>query len=230
VSERCSLDDPAVRAVLERLHGAARGDLWRFAAMAPTVLRMLLGREPLDAGEQARRFKDVYIPLSRAQGRFLYLVGRTIGARRVVEFGTSFGISTVYAACAVRDNGGGRVFGSELEPGKREAATKNLEEAGLGDLVEIRLGDARETLRDIAPPVDLVLLDGWKELYLPMLELLRSKLRPGSVVLADNIRTFRRALAPYVEYVQSGRHGFRSTTLPLGDGFEYSLYEGPPTR
>jgi len=203
--------------------------VWRFLGLAPSLVRMLLGRTPLDPAEQARRMKDVYIPLSRAQGRFLYLVARTIGARRVLEFGTSFGVSTVYAACAVRDNGGGRVYGSELEPGKCEAARKSLAEAGLADGVEIRLGDARETLRDVAPPIDLVLLDGWKELYLPMLELVTPMLRPGSVVLADNIHTFKRALAPYVAHVQSGRHGFRSQTLPLGDGFEYSLYEGPPT-
>jgi predicted O-methyltransferase YrrM len=224
--EHCSLDDPKVRAVLDRLHAAARGDVWRFARLAPDVVRMFLGRTPLEPAEQARRMKDVYIPLNRAQGLFLYLVGRTIGARRAVEFGTSFGISTIYAACAVRDNGGGRVYGSELEPGKHAAATKNLAEAGLGEHVEIRLGDARETLRDVPGPVDLVLLDGWKELYLPVLELLTPKLRPGSVVLADNIHTFRRALAPYVAHVQSGRNGFRSITLPLGDGFEYSLYQG----
>ncbi len=71
-------------------------------------------------------------------------------------------------------------------------------------------------------PVDLVLLDGWKELYLPILRLLEPKLRPG-VVLADNIRTFRRSLAPYVDYVQNGRNGYRSVTLPLKDGFEYSV-------
>ena len=88
----------------------------------------------------------------------------------------------------------------------------------------MRLGDARETLRDVPGPIDLVLLDGWKELYLPMLKfLLAPKLRPGAVVLADNIKTFRRALAPYVNYVQSGRNGFASVTLPLADGFEYSV-------
>lgn len=81
-------------------------------------------------------------------------------------------------------------------------------------------------MRDVPAPIDLVLLDGWKELYLPILQLLAPKLRPGAVVLADNIKTFRRALAPYVEYVQSGRNGFASMTLPLKDGFEYSVRLG----
>ena len=90
----------------------------------------------------------------------------------------------------------------------------------------MRLGDARETLRDVPEPVDLVLLDGWKDLYLPMLELLTPKLRPGGVVLADNIYRFKRTLRPYVEYVQSGRHGFQSATLAVSDGLEYSFYDG----
>ncbi len=217
-----SLDDPGVCAVLDRLHAAARGDVWFFARNLPMVVGMLLGRPGPPPAEQAAQFKDVYIPISRAQGRFLYLVARSTGARRIVEFGTSFGVSTIYAAAAARD-GGGTVIGSELEPSKRERALANLAEAGLADVVDVRLGDARETLRDVPEPIDLVLLDGWKELYLPVLRLLESKLRPGAVVLADNIKTFRVALAPYVEYVQSGRNGYRSVTLPLKDGFEYSV-------
>jgi predicted O-methyltransferase YrrM len=217
-----ALDDPRVAAVLERLHRAARRDLLFFVRHLPRMAGAVLGRTAPPPEEQARLFKDVYIPISRAQGRFLYLVARSLGARCIVEFGSSFGISTLYAAAAARDLGG-RVIGSELEPGKQRAASAHLGEAGLAEFAEIRLGDARETLRDVPAPVDLVLLDGWKELYLPMLELLAPKLRPGAVVLADNIRTFRRALAPYVEYVQSGRHGFASLTLPLADGFEYSV-------
>jgi len=71
--------------------------------------------------------------------------------------------------------------------------------------------------------VDFVLLDGWKDLYLPVLDLLRPKLRPGAVVFADNIFTFRKALAPYVAFVTDRRNGFESTTLPLGHGLEYSV-------
>jgi predicted O-methyltransferase YrrM len=74
--------------------------------------------------------------------------------------------------------------------------------------------------------VDLVLLDGWKDLYLPVLKLLAPRLRRGAVVLADNIFTFKKALRPYVEYVQSGANGFESTTLRISDGFEFSVYVG----
>jgi predicted O-methyltransferase YrrM len=90
----------------------------------------------------------------------------------------------------------------------------------------VRLGDALETLREVPEPVDLVFLDGWKDLYLPVLELLTPRLHPGSVVIADNIHTFRKALRPYVEHMQSGAHGFVSTTLDLGEGFEYSVFQG----
>ena len=217
-----SLSDPKLQAVLDRLHAAARGDRLRFVGLLPSLLQMLISSNAPPAAEQAARFKDVYIPISRAQGRFLYLVARSLGARRIVEFGTSFGISTIYAAAAARDNGG-MVIGSELEPGKHRAARANLAEAGVGEYAEIRLGDALETLADVPPPIDLVLLDGWKQLYLPMLQLLAPKLRTGAVVLADNIHTFRWALAPYVDYVQSGKNGFASMTLPLADGFEYSV-------
>jgi predicted O-methyltransferase YrrM len=217
-----SLDDPKVKSVLDRLYEAATADTFRMLGRLPTFLGALMNRN-LPAAEMSRRFKDVYIPLSRPQGKLLYLVARSLDARRIVEFGTSFGISTLYAAAAARDNGNGRVIGSELEPGKRAKAVAHLNEAGLGGVAEVRLGDALQTLRDIPPPVDLLLLDGWKDLYLPMLELLAPKLRPGAVVLADNVRTFKRALAPYLDYVQSGRNGFQSVTLPFPSGFEYTV-------
>lgn len=217
-----SLDDPRVRATLERLHGAARGDLRFFVTHLPLMAGMLLGRKGPPAAELAHTMREVYVPLSRAQGRFLFLVARSIGARRLVEFGTSFGVSTIYAAAAARDTGG-LVIGSELEPSKRERALANLREAGLAAQVDVRLGDALDTLRDVPSPIDLVLLDGWKDLYLPVLQMLAPKIRAGGVVLADNIKTFRRSLAPYVEWVQSGRNGFSSVTLPLKDGFEYSV-------
>ncbi|HXJ35473.1 MAG TPA: class I SAM-dependent methyltransferase [Candidatus Eisenbacteria bacterium] len=217
-----SLDDPKVLATLDRLHAAARGDWTFFVRNLPMMVGMILGQQGPPAAEQAAKFKDVYIPISRTQGRFLYMVARSVGAKRIVEFGTSFGVSTIYAAAAARDTGG-TVIGTELEPSKRERALANIAEAGLADLVDVRLGDALETLRDVPPPIDLVLLDGWKDLYLPVLRLLESKLRPGAVVLSDNIKTFRRSLGPFLDYVQSGRNGFHSLTLPLADGFEYSV-------
>ena len=221
-----SLDTPEVRNVLERLHAEAGSQR---AAFIPIALHWgldaLRRREP-SIEEEARRFKDLYIPLSPETGRFAYLVARSLGARRIVEFGTSFGISTLYLAAAVKDNGGGLVIGSEIEPGKVVQARANVEAAGLSKYVDIREGDALETLRDPGGAVDMALLDGWKDLYVPILEILTPHIREGGVVLGDNIKTFPKALAPYVARVQGGGHGFRSVTLPLGEGTEYSVRIG----
>lgn len=221
-----TLRDPQVSAVLDRLHEAAKGDRWRMPLKMPRVaLAMLLGKKMWEA-ITPELMADVYIPVSRDQGLMLNQLARLIHARRIVEFGTSFGISTIYLAAAVRDNGGGTVIGTELEPTKHATAQRNLEEAGLADYVDIRKGDAMETLIDVDAPVDMVLLDGWKDLYIPVLELLTPKLRPEAVVMADNIFTFKRSLRPYVDYVQSGENGFESTTLELGEGLEFSIYRG----
>ncbi len=221
-----SLRDTRVRAVLDRVHEAARGDAWRFASMLPTFAKGLIDRKPFWEILTPSLAKDVYMPVSREQGRFLYTTARALDARTVVEFGTSFGVSTLYLAAAVRDNGGGVVIGTELEPNKHAAAIANLKEAGLDEVVDVRLGDALQTLREVPEPLDLVLIDGWKELYLPVLHLLTPRLRPRAVVLADNIFTFRKSLKSYVEYVQSGDNGFESVTLSVSDGFEYSVYLG----
>ena len=77
--------------------------------------------------------------------------------------------------------------------------------------------------RDVAEPVDLLFLDGWKDLYIPVLELVTPRLRPGAVVLADNVRTFKKTLAPFVARVHSGSHGFTSTTLPFTSGLEVAV-------
>lgn len=223
VERLSSLDDPKVRAVLERLHAeehAQRGQLLR---MALSWIPDLLRRKEDSVQEESDRIKELFVALSPKQGTLAYMIARSIGARRVVEFGTSFGISTIYLAAAVRDNGGGVVIGSELQPTKLERARAHLAEAGLGDVAEIRAGDARETLKDPGGTVDLVLLDGAKQLYLEILELLTPHLRTGSVVLADNILMFRKSLRPYVEHVQDPRNGFRSVTLFLGSGTEYSV-------
>jgi predicted O-methyltransferase YrrM len=223
---RCSLRDPRVRAVLDRLHRAARGDWWRFIPLAPKVAFGFLRGKTFAETVKPDAMKNCAISVSRDQGRFLYLTARALGAKRIVEFGTSFGISSIYLAAAVRDNGGEIMIGTELEPSKHARAVANIEEAGLGALVEVRLGDALETLSEVPEPLDLVFMDGWKDLYLPVLELLRPRLRPGSVVLSDNIFTFKKALRPYVEYLQSGENGFESMTLPIADGTEYSCFVG----
>lgn len=218
-----------IAAVLDRLHDEAKADKWKLARRAPRFLWMFLNPGEMNPGQMHVLFHDVYIPISRQQGALLYLIARAIRAQRVVEFGSSFGISTIYLAAAVMDNmhsdpaARGEVIGSELEPNKHTVATQNLEATGLSDIAKILPGDAMETFQTVEAPVDLVLLDGWKELYLPVVKLLKPKLRPGAVVMSDNIFTFKRALRPFLEYMQSGKNGFVSTTLKISDGFEFSV-------
>ncbi len=193
--------------------------------MVPFILDKCLGRTPT-VTLTSERTRNVALPLNPAAGRFAYLTARAIQARRIVEFGTSFGASTLYLAAAVRDNGGGMVIGSELEPSKVSQARRNITQAGLADFVDIRAGDGRQTLVDPGGVVDMVLLDGWKDFYLPVLHILEPHLRPGAVVLADNVLfppSIRKSLAPYVAYVQDKANGFQSVTLTVGSGLEYSV-------
>jgi predicted O-methyltransferase YrrM len=164
------------------------------------------------------QLKDLWLPVSPETGALLYMLARSTRARSIVEFGTSFGISTLYLAAALRENGGGRLISSEFEPSKVARAREHLVEAGLDDLVEIREGDALKTLSAGLPEyIDLVLLDGAKALYGDVLDLLLDRLRPGALIVADNAD-----YSPdYLTRVRASNTGFLS--LPFGDDVELSM-------
>lgn len=221
INRDTGLDDAKVATTLKKLHARAKGDRWIFLRALPAVgLAVLTGKRIFDAA--APYLKDAYIPVDPDQGKLLYVTARAIDARNIVEFGTSFAIATIYLAAAARANGG-RVIGTELESKKVKAARANVAEAGLAQFVDILEGDAMKTLASLEAPIDFVLLDGWKDIYLPMIKMLSPKMRAGAVVLADNIFTFKKTLRPYVAYMQDRANGFESVTLPLGHGMEYSV-------
>lgn len=173
----------------------------------------MIARESEDYRAIYRGYADNFLAVSPTYGRFLYAIARACRAKRVVEFGTSMGISTIYLAAALRDNGGGHLIGSELEPAKVTRARANLDAAGLADLVDVREGDALETLSDVGGEVDLLLIDGAFALYLPVLKLIEPWLKPGAVVLGEN------AFEPgYVEYVRNPVNGYVSQSLPIDEG------------
>jgi predicted O-methyltransferase YrrM len=163
-----------------------------------------------------RRYANNFLCVAPEFGRFLYMCARACRATRVVEFGTSFGVSTIHLACALSDNGGGHLIGTELEPQKAERARKNLADAGLDEFVEIRVGDALETLKSgIDGEVDLLLLDGAVSLYLPVLKLVEPHLRSGAFVIGENaVEQSPR----YLDYVRSPQNGCLSLTLPFQAG------------
>ncbi len=216
-----ALDTKPVAETLDRLFLDADGN-------DPPIMERLqadaAGRGgTLDHNLAPEQLGEAYLAIDRPTGRFLYTLALAHASRTVVEFGTSFGISTIHLAAAVRDQGGGRVITAELVAAKVRQARANLAQAGLDDLVDFREGDALQTLADIDGPIDLLFLDGWKGLYLPVLKLLESRLRPGAVVVADDLAIFPEQLRSYLEYVRHPDHGYASVEVPIGDGLELSV-------
>ncbi len=175
----------------------------------------VIAAEETDLPGLYRTWTDHYLAISPEFGRFLYMCARSIKARRIVEFGTSMGVSTIHLAAALRDMGGGALIGTEIEPSKASRARANLASAGLADLVDIRVGDARGTLRDIAGDVDMVLLDGAFTLYHDVLRLLEPHLKPGALIVAEN--AFEKADG-YLAYVREPANGFLSMAVPINPG------------
>lgn len=176
--------------LLDRLFGeaeAASGATQAAVADLSDADRARMMRSKTDYRDLYGRLKDAPLAVSRETGALLYMLARSSRARSIVEFGTSFGISTLHLAAGLRDNGGGRLITSEFEPSKAARARANLSAGGLIDLVEIREGDALKTLSiDLPDMIDLILLDGAKALYPDILDLLEGHLRPGSIIVADN--------------------------------------------
>ena len=207
-AKACPIRDPRVLAVLERLNAERR--------FPPRDG----GQHP--AGRDPAAFAAYGFSIHPDQGDLIYLLCRAMGARRVVDFATSIGMSALYFAAAVRDNGGGLVIGSELVPSKADIARRHLDEAGLVDQAEIRVGDARETLRDLGGPVDFVLVDGWPvpdgpSLAREVIEIVAPQLRVGGYVLNDN------AEPDFLAFIRDPANGFISITLPIKRGTELAL-------
>jgi predicted O-methyltransferase YrrM len=218
--------------LLDRLFGDAAAAL---PASTPSVSdywnalsgeeRARLVRSRTDYRDFYARMKDIPLAVSRETGILLYMLARSTRARTIVEFGTSFGISTLHLAAALRDNGGGRLITSEFEPSKVVRARSNLTAAGLIDLVEIREGDALQTLNvDLPDTIDMLLLDGAKGLYPDILSLTESRLRPGALIVADNADF----CPEYLARVRSAANGYLST--PFAEDVELSMRTSSLTR
>jgi predicted O-methyltransferase YrrM len=216
-----TLREPQLDAVLVRLFAAAaRDDEDALPPLPPGQASWATA----PARERAEAFQDFYMPISAQAGKLLYALVRAIRPDTVVEFGTSFGISTIYLAAAVTDNGTGHVVTTELSTRKAEAARSNLQEAGVGDAVTILVGDALQTLASVPGPIGLVLLDGWKNLCLPVLHLLEPKLAPGALVAADDIT--HASMADYLDYIRDPASGYVTVAFPVEDGMEISSWTG----
>jgi predicted O-methyltransferase YrrM len=218
-----SLITPQAESVLSRLFAATEAQESGELRLPPPPAGLSSWHEA-SAADRAEAFQDVYIPISADAGRLLYALVRAIRPQTVVEFGTSFGISTIYLAAAVTDNGMGQVITTELSSKKAAAARANLEEAGVARPVQVLEGDALQTLAGVSGPVGLVLLDGWKNLCLPVLRLLEPVLAPGALVAADDIT--HEGMAGYLDFIRDPANGYISVAFPIEDGMEISSWTG----
>jgi predicted O-methyltransferase YrrM len=223
LEELQGVTDEKIRPLLNNLHDAAsRQEEALKREMAPFFQELQRGMTlPWDQVE--RHMEDKYIALDPAQGVFCYLLAKAIGARRIIEFGTSFGVSTIYLAMAVRDNGGGVVIGTEMIVEKAKRAQENIREAGLSKFVDIRVGNALETLKNIQGPIDFFLNDGFPPYALSVLKMVAPCMRSGSVIVTDNVGLMKADYREYLEYLRNPKNGFQSVLMGLNEGTEFSV-------
>ena len=217
------LADPALERLLAGLH--ARSDA-QAAAVRDFDASRMDSAQPSSAREARSFLSDKVVALDRDKAEFCYQLCRAGNARRIVEIGTSWGVSTLYLAAAVRDNvrdsgGEGVVIGTEYEPGKVLAARAHFEQAGLSRFIELREGDLRQTLKQIDGPVDFMLMDIWISMARLALELVGPHLKRGAVMIADNTAQYRGEYADYFAYLAA--NGFRTMTLPFAWGLEMAV-------
>jgi predicted O-methyltransferase YrrM len=206
-----TLTETKVASALDRMYAesheqmvALRKDGGRFADLGSAT-----------AQERADALSDVYMPVTPEAGRLLYALVRATRPQTVVEFGMSLGLSGIHLASAVKDNGSGRVVTTELSAAKIATAKRNFADAGLTDVITVLEGDALSTLQSLDGPVEFVLLDGWKEFYLPVIKLLEPRLSPGTLIVADN--TNMADTQPYLDYVRDPAHGYVSVNFLARD-------------
>jgi predicted O-methyltransferase YrrM len=182
-------------------------------------------RGTLTAEEAQLRLDELLLPVGRAAGLLINLLVKEARARRILEVGSSYGYSTTWLAEAARAIDG-KVVSLELRGAKTEYATTQLARVGLAGYVEFRVGDALASLTQLPGPFDFVLIDLWKDLYVPVFERLHAKLAPGALVVADNMLQPEHARVHAQAYRQQVRaaRDMTSVLLAVGNGLEVSRY------
>jgi len=204
--------DQSVLAVLDEYEARARREEQLWNSLSPE--------------EGMRRRDEMLLPVGRAAGMLMNLLIKEAAARRVLEVGSSYGYSTIWLAEAARAVGG-KVISLELQAAKTQYARTQLARAGLVDSVEFLVDDALASLAQLPGPFDFALIDLWKELYLPVFELLHPKLAPGAIVVADNMlypERFRAEARAYRQRVRAAA-GMNSVLLAVGNGLEVSRFQ-----
>ncbi len=225
------LQDPELEQRLAALHAQSDDQLEAMKAYYTDRAKRTEPPREDEAAQIKTYLADKMVALDRDKAEFCYQLLRAIKARRVIEIGTSYGVSTLYLAAALRDNvqhtdDTAFVIGTEYEPQKATAARMQIAEAGLSRFVHLLEGDLRETLKTIEGPIDFMLVDIWIPMARPALELVAPHLRPGAIVICDNTEQYRDAYADYFAFLDDPANGFRTMTLPFDGGLELSVRGG----
>ncbi len=171
-----ALEQKHIESTLEELFAHSKRDHFK---IVKGILRGLF--RPI----QPTDFKDVYLSISREQGQDLKELVKENDIKNIVEFGTSFGISTLFLAQGAIETGG-TIITTELIESKALKAKDNFKKAGVNDIIDVRIGDAMETLKNHNNTIDLLLLDGWKNLYLPLFTMLMHNFHSNTIIYVDN--------------------------------------------
>lgn len=194
----------------------------------PDAMRAVLGEfhERIAAENAGQGGPHSHMAVGPSTGRLLNVLARSLDKPTILELGTSLGYSTVWLADAARATGG-QLITMELEADKAASAQEMLSKAELADWVTFQVGDSQELLQTLPGPIDFVLVDHWKDLYLPSFELFKNKLAPGAILVADNMLRGGTSFEDQQAYAAAVRAcpGFTSVLLPVGSGLEVSRYE-----
>ncbi|BEI79689.1 hypothetical protein CcaverHIS002_0102180 [Cutaneotrichosporon cavernicola] len=208
---------PQVHALLQRLHDLSSTQESRLDLLS------------IPASSFHATVSDQFVALEQDKCQFVYALICMSGATTIVEAGTSYGVSTIYLALAARLNAGGqgrgkaRVIGTEHELAKAQQAKTYWKEAGVDDVIELRVGDLRETLKIEMGVVDFLLLDIWADMALPALKLVQPHLRPGATIVCDNIIASAARYADLLAYVRADP-AFQRITVPYHKGLGVFIY------
>lgn len=216
------LNDKQVETVLADLYRKALQQGWSMVLHFLPKAFKLMGKGIDWKSEKASFYDDKYIPIHPMQGTFLYMQARAVKAMNILEFGTSFGISTIYLGKAAKDNGG-QVISTEYLSHKVKIATENIRKAGLSDHIRVIEGDALETLKDLDIQWDMVLLDGWPDLVFPVFKIIEPCLRKGAIIIVDDVAGFKPSMQDYLDYVRNPMNGYLSTTTYPKKALEFTI-------
>ena len=217
------LNDPPLEALLAVLHAQSEGQSDGIDAYFRR--RIAAGTLSWDGFDEETTvfFRDKLVALEKDKAEYCYALCRVLGATRAVECGTSYGVSTLYLAAAIRDNGGGSVIATEHEPDKARIARRNFAAAGLTEYIDLREGDLANTLETIDGPVDFVLMDIWTEAVMPAMTRIAPHLRQGAIIIADNTTSSRRGYDAYFAFIADPKNRLRTMTVPFSGGLEMTI-------